>query len=203
MHLFSGLHYIAGTPGPTRVMTTGGLRYWKDGRDVPDVMLGLYDYAQGSALPAFNLTLKVDFADGARESSGFRFVGSEGVMTVGSELTITRKARPKEPGYTIGTFPKSLQETFLNDYREKSPPGKPQLEPTSEESYRPPTGYSDSLDHFTNFFESVRSRSPLVEDAVFGLRAAGPALLSNLSYFENRPYGWDPDHLKVKGDAHT
>jgi len=203
VHLFSGLHYIAGIMGPTRVMTTGGLRHWKDGRDVPDVMLGLFDYAQSAKLPAFNLSLKVNFADGSGETTGFRFVGNEGIMTVGSEVTISRKARPREPGYTIGTFPKAVQEAFLKEYREKYPSGKPQLEPVSEESYRPPTGYNESLDHFTNFFESVRSRAPLVEDSVFGLRAAGPALLSNLSYFENRPYGWDPEKSKIKGDAHT
>ncbi len=44
-----------------------------------------------------------------------------------------------------------------------------------------PEGYSDSYDHFKNFFASVRSRKPVVEDAVFGYRAAGAALLSNLS----------------------
>ena len=42
-------------------------------------------------------------------------------------------------------------------------------------------GYSDSYDHFKNFFASVRTRQPVVEDAVFGYRAAGAALLSNLS----------------------
>src|SRR5262249_43451749 len=152
---------------------------------------------------AFNLALKVNFEDGEGETTGFRFVGNEGIMTVGSEVSITRKARLREPGYTIGTFPKTVQETFLKEYRSKYPQTRPQLDPTSEETYRPPAGYSESLDHLTNFFESVRSRAPLVEDSVFGLRAAGPALLSNLSYFENRPYLWDPDQLKVKGDAHT
>ena len=40
VHLFSGTHFITGSHGPTRGMATGGLRFWKDGRDVPDVMLG-------------------------------------------------------------------------------------------------------------------------------------------------------------------
>ena len=49
-----------------------------------------------------------------------------------------------------------------------------------------PKGYSDQYDHFKNFFASVRSRKPVVEDAVFGYRAAGAALLSNLSIDKRR-----------------
>ena len=40
MHLFSGMHYIMDSTGPNKVFATGGLRFWKDGRDVPDIMLG-------------------------------------------------------------------------------------------------------------------------------------------------------------------
>jgi predicted dehydrogenase len=47
VHLFSGTHFITGSHGPTRGMATGGLRFWNDGRDVPDVMLGLFDYRGG------------------------------------------------------------------------------------------------------------------------------------------------------------
>ena len=44
VHLFSGLHLITGALGPSRILATGGLRYWKDGRDAEDVLLGLFDY---------------------------------------------------------------------------------------------------------------------------------------------------------------
>src|SRR5260370_36967117 len=44
VHLFSGMHFVTGAIGPTRVYATGGLRFWKDGRDVPDAMLALYAY---------------------------------------------------------------------------------------------------------------------------------------------------------------
>ena len=47
VHLFSGTHFVTGSHGPTRGMATGGLRYWKDGRDALDVMLGLFDYPRG------------------------------------------------------------------------------------------------------------------------------------------------------------
>src|SRR5262245_39010795 len=58
VHLFSGLHLITGAHGPQRIQASGGLRFWKDGRDAADVMLGLYDYPAVGDRPAFNLTLK-------------------------------------------------------------------------------------------------------------------------------------------------
>src|SRR5262245_5961894 len=105
VHLFSGLHVITSSLGPTRIMASGGLRYWKDGRDVPDVMLGLSEYPKTERHPAFTLSLKVNFADHSGGEETFRFAGTEGVMTMGRDgVTITRKPREKEPGYTIDTF---------------------------------------------------------------------------------------------------
>ena len=123
VHLFSGLHFIVGSEGPTRIFATGGLRYWKDGRDVPDVMLGLNDYPATDAHPEFTLALRVNFADGAAAGSGFRFVGDEAVMSVGSRVGLTRRARPTSPGYTINTFSNETQKAFLDDYQSKYPTG--------------------------------------------------------------------------------
>jgi hypothetical protein len=39
----------------------------------------------------------------------------------------------------------------------------------------------------------------VVENATFGLRAAAPALLSNVSHFENKVVHWDPQTMTVKG----
>jgi hypothetical protein len=52
------------------------------------------------------------------------------------------------------------------------------------------------VDHHRHFIESVRTRKPAVEDAVFGFRAAAPALLSNVSYFERRVCHWDPQAMR-------
>ena len=197
VHLFSGLHFVLSSNGPSKVMATGGLRYWKDGRDVPDVMLGIYEYPKTTTHPGFNLSLKVNFVDGGGGEEGFRFVGSEGVMTIGRGVNVTRRPLPKEPGLSTNTFPKSMQEEIQKEYISKYPPNLNDLNSTSDESYLPPQGYSDLVDHFANFIESVRTRKPVVEDAVFGFRAAGPALLTNLSYFQGRSYEWDPVAMKV------
>jgi len=202
VHLFSGLHFITGVQGPERVFATGGLRYWKDGRDVPDVMMGVYDYPAQNKMPAFNLALRVNFVNGAGETSGFRFVGSEGIMTVGSTVTLSKVNRESEPGYTISTFPRNVQEGFLKTYHGKYPPRRAAAEgmtPQAEDTFRAPRNYSDHLDHHRNFLSAVRSRKPVIEDALFGLRAAGPALLSNRSYFEKRTFAWNAAACEVRG----
>ncbi|MBS1830613.1 MAG: Gfo/Idh/MocA family oxidoreductase [Acidobacteria bacterium] len=201
VHLFSGLHYITGSTGPTRVYSTGGLRFWNDGRDVPDVMLGIYDYPAHGKLPAFNLALRVNFVNGASENSGFRFVGSEGTLSLSGSVTVTRVPRETEPGYTIDTFSQATQAEFLKQYKQKYPPITPTADgivPNKEERYNAPRGYNDHLDHHRVFYEAVRTRKPVIEDAVFGLRAAGPALLSNMSQHDQRFYEWDPAAMRVK-----
>jgi predicted dehydrogenase len=194
VHLFSGTHFITGSKGPTRGMATGGLRFWKDGRDVPDVMLGLFDYPEG-----FNLSLRVNFVDGGEESEGLIFTGDEGTMEIaGNAVSVNRVPREREPGYTIGTFTEAMQKRILAEYRAKYPVTHPEGQPApGYEKYEAPAGYSDSYDHLRNFFASVRTRTPVVEDAVFGFRAAGAALLSNVSMERGAVVQWDPETMKL------
>lgn len=193
VHLFSGTHFITGSHGPTRAMATGGIRYWKDGRDQPDVLLGLFDYPQG-----FNLHLRVNFVNGAQETEGFMFTGSEGVMQVGwGRVSVARAPRQPAPDYNIESWAKATQEKFLADFHRKYPPTHPSGDPPqAEEVYEAPPDYNDSYDHFKNFFAAVRSRQPVVEDPVFGYRAAGAALLANVSYEQDKIVHWDPEAMK-------
>lgn len=194
VHLFSGTHFITGSKGPTRAVATGGLRYWKDGRDVNDVLLALLDYPEG-----FNLSLRVNFVDGGEESEGFLFTGSEGLMEIaGNTVTVTRTPPSAEPGYTVSTFTDAMQRQYLEQYRKKYPLSHPTGPlPQNIQRFIAPNGYSDSYDHFHNFFDAVRSRQPVVEDATFGFRAAGAALLSNLSVERDSVIHWNPETMKL------
>jgi len=195
VHLFTGIHFVLDATGPTRAIASGGLRHWNDGRDVPDVMLALYDYPKTPTHPAFTLSLKVNFAEGAGDAYVFRFVGPEGVLTIGDNtVTLSRRPPAKEPGQTSDTFSKATQEAFMREYRAKYS-DRPELQPRNDETFAAPPRYTSVDDHFANFFDAMRTRRPVVEDAVFGLRAAGPALLANHSYFENRAIGWDPEKM--------
>ena len=196
VHLFSGTHFITGAHGPTRAMATGGIRYWNDGRDADDVLLALFDYPEG-----FNLSLHVNFVDGGEESEGFLFTGSEGLMEINggtNTVTVTRTPAATEPGYSVSTFAEATQKAFLDQYRKKYPIKHPNGPPPREvETFAAPPGYSDSYDHFRNFFESVRSRKPVVEDPTFGFRAAGAALLSNVSVERDSVVHWNPETMQL------
>jgi predicted dehydrogenase len=194
VHLFSGIHLITQTHGPTRAQATGGLRFWKDGRDIPDVLIALFDYPQ-----EFNVNLHVNFVDGGTESGGFIFTGSEGSMTVYDDgVTVSRVPRDKEPGVRVSPFSEPIQKRMLEIYHEKYPVTHPTGDTLlAEEKYVAPKGYSDHYDHVRNWIEAVRTRRQVVEDPVYGFRAAGAALLSNLSYESGKAVNWDPEAMKL------
>ena len=92
-----------------------------------------------------------------------------------------------------------MQQKTIRQYREKYPAAPPTGAPYAAiERFSAPNGYSDSYDHFSNFFASVRTRKQPVEDATFGFRAAGAALLSNLSLEKGAVIQWDPETMKLE-----
>ncbi len=207
VHQFSGIHFVMNALGPQRVSASGGTYYWKDGRDVPDLMMGMFDYPQTDTHPPFQINLRVNFeagGTGGADGQGFRFVGTEGVLnlSVGDALVLSKRPRDRQTGNTANTFSKATAEKILEEYRHNNPPaggGVDSMRPIVEEKFTMPPGYTEQVAHHQNFLDAVRHRRPVVEDAVFGLRAAGPALLSNMSYFEKRMVEWDPVNMRVKG----
>ena len=204
VHQFSGIHYVMDSLGPQRVFASGGTYFWKDGRDVPDLMVGTFDYPEAGPHKAFQVSLRVNFeagSTGGSDGQGFRFVGTEGVLnlSVGNSLTLTRRAKSSGgPGTTAETFAKATARRVRDEYKEKYPPLAPALAASGGETYAMPRGYSEQVAHHETFINAVRTRKAVTEDATFGLRAAGPALLSNISYFERRVVEWDAAAMKIR-----
>jgi predicted dehydrogenase len=201
VHILSGLHFSTGAIGPSQVFASGGLRYWKDGREVPDVLLAQYEYLASPEHPEFTLVMRVNFKSPAPLGEfGFRFIGSEGQIVAGSTVKLTRLPKERAPGYTIDTFDSAQQKAWLVKYRIEYPEAAAAaaaLASTAEEEFLPPRGYSAHIDHHKVFWDAVRNRQPVLEDAVFGFRTGGAALLSNISYFEQRVCRWDPKTMQL------
>ena len=190
VHLFSSLHFVTSSTGPRKIMAQGGLRYWKDGREVPDVLLGMFDYPETEAHPAFNLSLRVNFVDGTSGSTFLRLVGNEGAMDVTWTDVVLR--RNKSVGAT------DVFNQMKADEAGQGPGARSDMLPPAESVYTAEDGYWGAhFDHFMNFFNGVREGAPVDEDATFGLRAAAPALACNDSYFDEKVVAWDPDAMAV------
>ncbi|MFZ6009700.1 MAG: Gfo/Idh/MocA family protein [Bacteroidota bacterium] len=201
VHLFSGLHTVTSSKGPNRIYATGGLRYWKDGRDVPDIITGLYDYPATDKHPAFTLQMRVNFVDGSGGGEMLRLVGTDGVITMGwGQVKVERNKTPKYPGYggwdSFDTFTAAQQKEYEQWYKANFPPEKFEMQ-QPETIYKAPEGYDANFDHHVNFYKGIRENIPVKEDALFGMRAAGPALASNKSYFEKKIIQWDPEKAVV------
>jgi len=199
VHLFSGLHLIISSNGPNKIFSTGGLRYWTDGRDVPDVMIGSLSYPKTDTHPAFNMQIRVNFADGSGGGQQVTLIGTEGAMTLSNTVKVTKNPLETIPTYggwdSYFTFDEDNQKKYA-EYHKKKYPQKVRQSSGGEVTYAPPAGYDFHLDHHMNFFNAVRTGEKVVEDAAYGFRAAAPALASNTSYFENRIVNWDPDNMK-------
>lgn len=203
VHLLSGTHLITNSNGPETIYSTGQFSHWLDGRNMPDVMSGVMQYPDCPEHPAFQLTLQVNFISGTGGQQIIRMIGSEGVMEVnGNNITVKHSILPEAPGFggydSVFTFAKGMQEEMQKEYDAKWTPAQRKRKTKDDVVYKAPAGYDEHLDHFTNFFDSIRTGKKVVEDATFGFRAAAPTLACNDSYFSKKIVKWDPVNMKLK-----
>lgn len=203
VHLINGMHYATGAIGPNRIFSSGELSYWKDGRDVPDVMVTVMDYPETEKHSKFQAVLRVNFANAGAIKNVTRVVGTEGeVQFSAGGLTLTKRKLPKAPGYGAGesfpTFSEATQKEFLKEYDAKYSEADRAAIPVQEIKFETPKEDDAHAKHFQNFFENVRKGSQeTLEDPIFGFRAAAPALACNLSYFDQKVIHWDPVAMKL------
>ena len=88
------------------------------------------------------------------------------------------------------------EEYFTHWHAEHDPvPGQ---EPLAEStSYRGPS-YDEVKPHLWRFFEAVRTRTPVTEDAVFGNHAALACHMANESYFRTSAVWLDPATKSIR-----
>ena len=204
VHLLKGINFLTNSKGPTKIFSVADLDYWKDGRNVPDVMTAVIHYPDTPEHPAFQVSLQVNFVSGEGERTSTKVIGSEGVIDLSGEgdgFTIQQNKLPVAPGIdgwdSFSTYPTSMQKALMDDYNKKYSSTDQQRKKFDPITFMAPDGYNASNEHFANFFESMRTGKPVVEDAEFGFRAAAPALACNESYFQNKVIHWDPVNMKL------
>ncbi|MEY3432069.1 MAG: hypothetical protein RL131_5 [Bacteroidota bacterium] len=203
VHLLTGIHVITDSIGPNTIFSLADLKLWKDGRDAYDIVNALMNYPSTEKHKAFQVSTRVNLTDGEGKGGfGIKLIGTDGYIDIGwnefKVRTLKRKAAPGYGGYdSFESFSNKQKEEFKKWYASEYGNDYGGYDMSEEKSFEPPKGYDDRLDHLAVFFNGIRTGSPIIEDATFGLRAAAPSIACNLSAEQKKPIHWDPINLKL------
>jgi predicted dehydrogenase len=192
VHLISGFQFVLGiNEPPKKVFALGGIYRWKDGRNTPDVHAVLAEYK--------NVPVYMRLSLGTETPEVTRFMGSKGIIEL-SEAGVSftpQTGVDLAPSYYCDALPARLRNAYFKQWHAEHDP-KPGQERTVETVGYRGDDYDDLRPHLWNFFEAVRSRKPVLQDAVFGHHAALGCHMANASYYRGTPVYWDEASKSIK-----
>jgi predicted dehydrogenase len=192
VHLLSGMLFTLGWNEPPRSASTlGGIFRWKDGRNMPDLQTVLFDY---HGIPVY-----VRLSLGAETPELARFMGPKGLLDASErELQyVAQRGVDTEPSYYANSFPAKMREEYEEQWHAEHDP-EPGHEPLNDAAAYHGDSWDDVKPHLWNFFQAVKTRKPVVEDAVFGNHAAIACHMANESYFRKKTVYWDAAARELK-----
>jgi len=192
VHLVSGMNYmLSWNAPPKKAMALGAILRFPDGRDMPDVHATLFDY--GSAPVYLRLNL------GCETPEIYRFQGSKGILEV-TEFAITyypQTGDDQGPSYYTSGYPQKMRDAYLAEWHAQHDP-VPGKEPMLGGFTYRGDSWDDEKPHLWRYFQAVKSRQPVTEDAVFGNNAALACHMANESYFRKSAVTWDAASGTIK-----
>ncbi len=180
VHLVSGMQAITGINAiPDQATSIGGIYRWKDGRNMPDVQTTSFRY--GKVPVSVRLTL------GTETPEMTRIMGPKGTIEVTASSVIynPQLGVDSNPDYGLNGFPSAMHAEYEKQWHAEHDPMLAQHR-LQDVTVWHGSSWDDLKPHLANFFHSVRTRQPVVEDVVFGHHAAAACHMANTSYFEDR-----------------
>ncbi len=162
---------------PKSVVANGGIFFRHDGREVPDTLDALFDYGD------FCVNMAATFNSASTAGQGIQFLGTNGSLSLVLGGAMTELAEYKAEGYaySIDSWPKAMQETFMNEGNHRQESEGTGVRPTPE-NIEIETKPDATVLHMANFFDAVRTRKPSYETAEVGHKAAAAGHMVNQSY---------------------
>jgi predicted dehydrogenase len=194
VHLVSGMNFMLGwNEAPARAVSFGGILRFPDGRNMPDIQATLFEYGKIPVYLRLNL--------GCETPEIYRFQGSKGILEA-TEFGLAYYPQTGEdsaPSYYASSFPREMREAYVKKWHEEHDPA-PGKEPLTENNVYKGDDWDDERPHLWNYFQAVRARKPVVEDAVFGHHAALACHMANESYFRRTIVTWDAASGQIKDE---
>lgn len=190
VHQCTTIHYVMGASMCASAVAMGGLYRWTESRNVPDTLNASLQYPEG-----FLVSLSGTFNNQGGGGSGIQFLGTEGTLTLGRELTFTPEHVGGGTGWIVDSWPVELKQAYYADpavRAEEQPWTQPPHVLDDTEVYYS-EGYGSTRAHLEEFFTAVRTGGPTKEPAAVGHHAAACAHMVNLSLDRGAVVHWDAE----------
>lgn len=188
---WDAINYIMGIGIPHSAIASGGIYYWKDGREVPDVFQVTLEYPERNLSVTYNATLS------AFQNRGQLYYGTDARMDLSRNINVfvdkyskkyQQKVRygelrflnpilayqPEIEAVTAATEKWTIDTGLLYSFIPAGPPVDPVML------------------HLKNFFDCMRSRKITDCNEDIGFCEAITAHMATQSYLKGRKIVWDP-----------
>ena len=197
-HSFSAVNHIMGLGVPRAAVASGGLYYYKDGRDVPDVFNVALEF------PDRNLTFLYSATLANGRNRGTVFMGHDASMEVGRNLTVTvddQSTRYKEK------IERGIIDTSLPLFSYRSGSEGIDAITSATEKYYFEKGFMYTFKagrrvdstylHLKDWLNAIRNGGQPKCDIDRGFEESIACHMATLSYLQNRKVEWDPVNRRV------
>lgn len=197
-HEFDAVNQLLRIGIPTTVMSSGGIYYWKDNREMPDSLHCVFEY------PDKDLTLMYSGNLASSRSRGRVFMGHDASMELGNDIKITidRNSTQFKEGIASGIIDPSAPALSFN-------PNAGQIDAISSasEKYFASRGLSNTkingfnIDvthlHLREWVNCIREQKTTSANIDMAYEEGIACIMAHKSYVEKRLVRWDKEKKKI------
>jgi predicted dehydrogenase len=197
-HEFDAVNQLLKIGIPDSVVSSGGIYYWKDNREIPDLLHCVFEY------PKRDLTLLYSATLANSRSRGRVFMGHDASMELGSAISITADAHSTR-------YKKQIESGLIDtngpmvSFNPSS--GKIDAITTATEKYYASRGLTTtfvngrSVDvtylHIKEWIDCIRSGNLPSSHIDSAYEEGITCLMAHISYVEKRRTEWDPVNRRI------
>ena len=197
-HEFDAVNQLLRIGIPKSVISSGGIYYWKDNREIPDVLQCVFEY------PERELTLLYSATLANSRNRGRVFMGTDASMELGSAISITADSdsiRYKKQIEAGLIDPSSPMVSF------NPTSGKVDAVTSATAKYYSGRGLTTTMInghqvdvthlHIKEWIDCIRSGETPSANIERAFEEGVACLMAHKSYIEKRRVVWDPDNRKI------
>lgn len=166
-HALDSINMIMGLGIPQSCVASGGIYYWDDGREIPDVWSSVFEWPGRSLQIDYNCILC-----NGRYGWGIEFHGKDATMTLNPDA--------------VAVYPESVSPRYEEWIKKNNSPGE--NVPVLSFDGKSGLGYES---HMENFFKCMRSRKRTRCSEDDGFEESVTAFMSIESYEKKKRVEWD------------